>query len=71
MSNDDPDNLVELKVVKDCLVLRQFWEIKKIIREPKTSTYFYNEGESYPVVLRKSKGVEPGEDIWGREYFAR
>jgi hypothetical protein len=71
-SNDDPDNVVELMVVNDHLVLKQMWDKKEIILEPKADTYFYNEAESYPVVVMKNKdGVVNQITILGTSVFSK
>jgi len=71
-SNDDPDNMVELTVLKDHLVLKQLWDKKEIILEPETDTYFYNEAESYPVVIIKNKeGAVNQITILGTSVFSR
>jgi len=71
-SNDDPDNMVELMVVNDHLVLKQLWDKKEIILQPKTDIYFYNQAESYPVVIIKNKdGVVNQVTILGTNVFSR
>ena len=71
-SNDDPDNMVELVVINDRLVLKQLWDKKEIILEAKTDTYFYNEAESYPVVIMKNKdGVVNQVTILGTNVFSK
>lgn len=71
-SNDDPDNEVELAVIKDHLVLKQLWDKKEITLEPKTDTYFYNDAESYPVVVIKNKdGAVTQVVILGTSIFSK
>jgi hypothetical protein len=54
-SDDDPDNVVQLIVANGHLVLKQLWDKKEIVLQPKTNSYFYNDTESYPVVILKNK----------------
>ena len=71
-SNDDPDDMVQLTVVNDHLVLKQLWDKKEIILQPKTDLYFYNDAESYPVVILKNKeGLVNQITILGTSVFSR
>ena len=71
-SNDDPDNQVLLTVIKDHLVLTQLWDKKEIVLTPKSDLFFYNEAESYPVVIIKNKdGAVNQIAILGTDIFTR
>ncbi|AEV99581.1 hypothetical protein A4D02_27465 [Niastella koreensis] len=71
-SNDDPDNIVQLTVVKDHLVIKQLWDKTERVLQPKTDCYFISEGEFYPVVIHKNKDAVVNEiTVLGTSVFSR
>ncbi|MBS1935898.1 MAG: hypothetical protein JST96_18005 [Bacteroidetes bacterium] len=71
-SNDDPDNLIQLFVSDGHLVIKQLWDKKEIILEPKTDTYFYNEADSYPLVIMKNKDGKVNQlTVLGTNIFSK
>jgi hypothetical protein len=52
---DDPDNMVQLVARGNDLVVRQLWDGKETVVQPKTETYFYNDQRSYPLQIGLDK----------------
>jgi len=69
-SKDDADNLIRITVKENNLVVKQLWDGKEIIVSPKTDTYFYNEAQSYPVMVIKDKdGIVKQVTLLGTNVF--
>ena len=50
--------------------MEQLWDGKEIIVSPKTDTYFYNEAQSYPVMVIKDKdGIVKQVTLLGTNVF--
>jgi hypothetical protein len=53
---DDPDNYIQIMSKDDHLIVKQLWDGKEIIFEPKTETFFYNKEQSFPLLIIKDDG---------------
>jgi len=71
-SKDDEDNYLQLIARDNKLVLKQLWDKKEIILQPKTDIYFYNDEQSYPLGFIKDKdGAYTQLKVLGIDLFTK
>jgi hypothetical protein len=54
-SKDDPDNYVEVHAKNEGIIIRQVWDKKEIMLPALTSTFFYNEAQSFSAGFLKDQ----------------
>jgi len=67
---DDPDNFIQIIAKDGHLIMKQLWDGKEIIFEPKTQTFFYNKEQSLPLlILKDDSGAVVQVKLLGNDLF--
>jgi len=67
---DDPDNFIQIIANDDHLIMKQLWDKKEIVFEPKTETFFYNKEQSLPLlIIKDDDGAVVQVKLLGNDLF--
>ena len=70
--NDDPDNYIQITAKDDHLIVKQLWDGKEIVFEPKTETFFYNKEQSLPLlIIKDDSGAVKQVKLLGNDLFTK
>jgi hypothetical protein len=68
----DPDDIIQITASGLNLVIRQLWDGKETIVNPKTNVFFYNQERNYLLTFDKDgAGIVTGAFVLGTDYFEK
>jgi hypothetical protein len=70
--HDDPDNYIQIIANQNHLIVKQLWDKKEIVFEPKTETFFYNQEQSLPLlIIKDDSGAVIELKLFGNDLFTK